>query len=282
MSRRRLASRRWTDRMMTVLTAVAAGIALIPLLSILTYAVKNGLPALNWAFLTNLPKPVGEPGGGMGNAILGTITLVSLASALGVPAGVLAGVYLAEYGGRGRLATAVRFAADVLTGVPSIVTGIFVYAFIVLEVRHFSAFAGGVALAIIMMPVVTRSTEEMLRLVPDSLREASLALGVPRWRTIVSVVLPSAGPGLLTGALLAVARVAGETAPLLFTAFNNRYWQTGLNAPIASLPVQIFTYAIAPYEDWHQQAWAGALVLILMVLLLSITARAFTYSRSHR
>ena len=215
---------------------------------------------------------VGEAGGGMANSLVGTIILVVLASLFGLPLGIGAGIYLAEYG-RGRLATAVRFAADVLTGIPSITIGLFAYAALVVPFRTFSAIAGGVALGVIMLPVVTRTTEEMIRLVPGSLREAALALGAPRWRVILSIVLPTALGGIVTGALLAVARVAGETAPLLFTAFGNQFWSRSLIQPIAALPLQIFAYAISPYDDWHRQAWAGALVLVSLVLCLSVAAR---------
>lgn len=255
--------------MMGVATLLAVGL----LLAVLGYVVVEGASALNVDFFTQMPKPVGEPGGGMGNAIVGTLLLVGLACLLGLPVGIGAGVYLAEYGRRGRLATLIRFVTDVLTGVPSITIGLFTYALLVLPMRHFSAVAGGVALAILMLPTVTRATEEMLRLVPDSLREAGLALGIPRWKTIMRIALPSAMSGILTGALLAVARVSGETAPLMFTAFGNRFWSWDLAQPIAALPLQIFTYAIAPYDDWHRQAWAGALVLVGLVLLLSVTAR---------
>jgi phosphate transport system permease protein len=245
---------------------------------VLVYVTSKGLEGLSWSFFTALPKPVGESGGGMANAIVGTLELVGLASLIGVPFGVLAGVYLAEFG-TGRLARVVRFSADVMTGVPSIVVGIFVYTLFVLTMRRFSVIAGAVALAIIMLPVVTRTTEELLRLVPDSLREAALALGVPRWRAILRVVLRTAAPGIATGVMLAVARVAGETAPLLFTAFNNRFWNEGLTQPIASMPVQIFTFAVAPYEDWHRQAWAGALTLVALVLVLNLAARLLVRHR---
>jgi phosphate transport system permease protein len=244
------------------------------LLAVLGYVVVQGGTALNLAFFTQTPRPVGEPGGGMANALVGTLILVGLAAALGLPLGIGAGVYLAEYGRTSRLATLIRFTTDVLTGIPSITIGLFAYALLVLPMRQFSALAGGVALAIIMLPTVTRTTEEMLRLVPDNLREAGLALGVPRWKTIARIALPSALGGILTGAMLAIARVAGETAPLLFTAFGNRFWNLDPTQPMAALPLQIFTYAIAPYDDWHRQAWAGALVLVGLVLVLSTVARA--------
>jgi phosphate transport system permease protein len=256
------------------LCVLSAVIALIPLILILAYVVLQGAAALNIDFLTQLPKPVGETGGGMGNAILGSLMLIGIASAMGLPLGILAGTYLAEYRSP-RLSWTVRLLADILSGVPSIIVGVFVYTLLVLTMKRFSALAGGVALAILMLPTVARTTEEMLRMVPDSLREASLALGIPRWRTIVSVVIKTAGGGIMTGVMLALARIAGETAPLLFTALNSRTWPTGLDKPVASLPVQIYTYAIAPYADWHQQAWAGSLVLVLMVLILSVGSKLY-------
>ncbi|HEX9160972.1 MAG TPA: phosphate ABC transporter permease PstA [Thermoanaerobaculia bacterium] len=249
--------------------------ALVPLAMILFYVISHGAAALNWAFFTQLPKPVGELGGGMANAIAGTLILISIAAAIAVPVGVVSGIHLAEYGGT-PLATAVRFAADVLNGVPSIVIGIFAYGLVVLPVHRFSALAGGFALAIMMLPIVTRTTEELLRLVPSGLREGALALGATRTRAMFTVILPAALPGILTGILVAIARIAGETAPLLFTAFNNRFWSVSLGQPIASLTVQIFTYAISPYDDWHRQAWAGAFVLVSMILVLSIVARLVT------
>ncbi len=257
--------------LMGAATLVAVGF----LLAVLGYVLAQGGSALNLAFLTQTPRPVGEPGGGMAHAIVGTLILLALASLLGLPVGVGAGIYLAEYGRTSRLATLIRFTTDVLTGIPSITIGLFAYTLLVLPMRSFSALAGGVALAIIMLPTVTRTTEEMLRLVPDSLREAGLALGVPRWKTVLQVAVPAATGGILTGAMLAIARVAGETAPLLFTAFGNRYWNLDPTQPIAALPLQIFTYAIAPYDDWHRQAWAGALVLVGLVLALSAAARFF-------
>jgi len=253
-------------------------LAILPLASVLTYVAAKGLGGLSWSLFTELPRPVGEAGGGFGNALLGSLLLVGLACAVGIPVGVLAGVYLAEFG-ENRFGKAVRFCADVMSGVPSIAVGIFVYTLIVLSMRRFSALAGGIALGILMLPTITRTTEELLRLVPDSLREAGLALGVPRWRVILSVVLRTGAPGIATGVMLAVARAAGETAPLLFTAFNNRFWSMNLNQPIGSLPVQIFTYAVSPYDEWHAQAWAAALVLVAMVLLLNIGARLLTATR---
>jgi len=249
--------------------------ALLPLAMILFYVISHGAAALNWDFFTQIPKPVGEPGGGMANAIVGTLILIAIAGSLAVPVGVVAGIHLAEYGGT-RFAFAVRFAADVLNGVPSIVIGIFAYGLVVLPVHRFSALAGGFALAIMMIPIVTRTTEELLKLVPSGLREGALALGATRTRAMFTVIVPAALPGIVTGILLALARIAGETAPLLFTAFGNRFWSTSLTQPIGSLTVQIFTYAISPYDDWHRQAWAGAFVLVVMILILSILARLVT------
>lgn len=267
------ARRRRVNALMFALTALCALLAVGTLLAILGYIAWHGASSLSWSFLVCLPKPLGETGGGIANSIVGSAKVVGLAALLGVPVGVLGGVYLAEYGGRGRYAFIVRYAADVLNGVPSIVIGLFVYALIVKPMKQFSAFSGSVALALIMIPVVLRNTEEFLRLVPDTLREAALALGLPRWKVILRVVLPTAGGGILTGALLAVARVSGETAPLIFTAFGNRFWGDGMLNPIATLPHTIFTYAISPYEDWHKQAWAAALVLMLFVLAVNAAAR---------
>lgn len=248
---------------------------LLPLVLIFGYLLTKGCSSLNLSFFTQLPKPVGEPGGGMANAIVGTLTLIGLASVLGLPIGVLAGVFLAEHGHR-RLGSTIRFCADVLTGVPSIVIGIYAYTLIVLPTHSFSAYAGGFALAVIMLPIVTRTTEEMVRLVPSTLREAALGLGVPAWRTTLWVVLRTARGGIITGIMLAVARVAGETAPLLFTAFGNQFWHQGLTGPISSLPQQIYTYAISPFDDWHRQAWAGALVLLVLISLTSLAVRLLT------
>ena len=254
-------------------------LALVPLGSVLIYVTAKGIGGLSWDLFTALPKPVGELGGGFGNAMLGSLLLVGLACAVSIPVGVLAGLYLSETGGT-RLAQAVRFSADVMSGVPSIAVGIFVYTLVVLTMRSFSALAGGIALGILMLPTITRTTEELLKLVPDTLREAGLALGVPRWRVILQVVLRTGAPGIATGVMLAVARAAGETAPLLFTAFGSRFWSASLDQPIASLPVQIFTYAVSPYDDWHRQAWAAALVLIGMVLLLNIAARLIAQAQA--
>jgi phosphate transport system permease protein len=250
----------------------AVVVALVPLASVLYYTASRGLGGIDLDFFTHLPKPVGEVGGGMGNAIDGTLRLVAMACVIGIPVGVLAGAFLAEFPGTA-FSTVVRFSADVMAGIPSITVGIFAYSVVVLQMKRFSAIAGAVALAVIMLPTVTRTTEELLRLVPASLREAALGLGVSKWRATMFVVLRTALPGIMTGIMLAVARIAGETAPLLFTAFNNRFWSQGIDQPIASLPVQIYTYAVSPFEDWHRQAWAAALVLVTMVLLLNVTAR---------
>jgi phosphate transport system permease protein len=264
---RQLRSRLWTG-----LCVLCAGIVLVPLFSILFYVVRRGLRGLSLSFFTELPRPVGEIGGGMGNAVLGTLVLIALACAIGLPIGIAAGIYLAEVG-RGRLAQLIRFTADLLGGVPSITIGVFVYSLVVISMRRFSAIAGGVALAIVMIPTVTRTTEELLRLVPAHLREASLGLGVPAWRTSIFIVLRTAAPGIATGVMLAVARISGETAPLLFTAFNNRYWGFEIDRPMASLPVQILTYATSPYKDWQDQAWTGALVLVSIIFILNLSAR---------
>jgi phosphate transport system permease protein len=264
--------------MMTGLTALAAFLVILPLILILAFLIYQGASAVNLDFFTQLPKPVGEPGGGMANAIVGTLTLVGVASCLGLPLGILGGVYLAESRDR-RLPWMIRFLADVLNGVPSIVIGIFAYTIVVLPMRHFSALAGGFALAVIMLPIVLRTTEELVRLVPASLREAALALGIPEWKVMLRVVLPTARAGIITGVMVAVARIAGETAPLLFTAFGNRFWSHGLDQPIAALPLQIFAYAIAPYDDWHRQAWAGALVLIVLIFSSSLVTRIATRGR---
>jgi phosphate transport system permease protein len=267
--------RLFKSNLLLTLCGLSVLIALVPLAMILFYVISQGALALNWAFFTQLPKPVGEIGGGMGNAIVGTLILIGIAALIAVPVGVITGVHLAEYGGS-RFASAVRFSADVLNGVPSIVIGIFAYGLVVLPVHQFSALAGGFALSIMMIPIVARTTEELLRLVPGGLKEGALALGATRMRAMATVILPAALPGILTGALVALARIAGETAPLLFTAFNNRFWSTSLTQPIGSLTVQVFTYAISPYEDWHRQAWAGAFVLVMMILILSIIARFVT------
>ena len=269
-------SRRFIDRVVRTACASALVIAVIPLGLVLYYVTSKGLGGLDVNFFTRLPKPVGETGGGMGNAVIGTLQLLGLATLFGVPPGILAGIYLAEYGDRG-FGRAVRFAADVMSGVPSITVGLFIYTLLVVRVKHFSALAGALALAILMLPTITRTTEELIKLVPDSLREAALGLGVPRYRATLLVVVRTALPGIMTGIMLAIARVAGETAPLLFTAFSNRFWSSGLDEPTASLPVQIFTYAVSPYEDWHRQAWTAAFVLVAMVLVLNLSARLIVY-----
>ncbi len=270
-----LRARRARSNLMLGLTYVAAVVATLPLLFIILHLFEHGAAFLRPSFFTEMPKPVGEAGGGMANAIVGTLILIGTASLVGLPVGVGAGLYLADRRGN-LLATIVRFFSDVLNGLPSIVLGIFAWEFLVRPFGGFSALAGGMALGAMMIPLVTRTTEEMIRLVPVSLREAALALGYTRWRTSVSIVLRTALPGIVTGALVAVARIAGETAPLLFTALGNQFWSTSLNEPIAALPLQIFSYAISPYDTAHAQAWAGALVLILIVLIISLAARYAT------
>jgi phosphate transport system permease protein len=272
------ARRRRRERLMFGITAAATAATLGVLVFLLAYIAWQGASSLSWSFFTQLPAPVGEPGGGMANAIVGTGKLLLTAAAVGVPIGFLGGVYLAEYG-RGQFAAWVRYAADVLNGIPSIVIGITVYALVVRPMGHFSTLAGGIALGLMMIPVALRATEEFLLLVPDSLREGALALGAPRWATIVRVVIPAASRGIATGLLLSLARVAGETAPLLFTALNNRFWSPGWLQPTASLPAMIFTYAIAPYEDWHRQAWAAGLVLLVLVLGTNVLARTLLRGR---
>ena len=275
MSRR---TRHARSNVMLGMTYVAAIVATLPLLFIIFHLLRQGAAYLRPGFFTDMPKPVGETGGGMANAIVGTLILIGTASAVGLPVGVGAGLYLADKRGS-PLATTVRFLSDVLNGLPSIVLGIFAWEFLVRPFGGFSALAGGMALGAMMIPLVTRTTEEMIRLVPVSLREAALALGYTKWRTSVSIVLRTALPGIVTGALVAVARIAGETAPLLFTALGNQFWSTALREPIAALPLQIFSYAISPYETAHAQAWAGALVLIAIVLIISLVARYATRGR---
>jgi len=278
---RGLGRRRGMSVVMVALTCAAAALAIVPLIAILTYLIKQGAGALSLHFFTNMPRPVGEAGGGMANAIVGTLILIGIASVVGLPVGIGAGLYLAERGGT-KLANLVRFLADVLNGLPSIVMGIFAWQFLVRPIGHFSALAGGAAIGAMMIPLVTRTTEEMVRTVPQSLREAALALGYPRWRTSLQIVLRTALGGIVTGVLVAVARVAGETAPLLFTAFGNQFWSTNVSQPIAALPLQVFVYAISPYDEWHAQAWAGALVLIALVLVISVLARFAVRSRHGR
>jgi phosphate transport system permease protein len=272
MSGLRLFWRKSLNAVMLTLTGVAAFAVVSVLIMILGYLVWNGGRSLNWNFFTKLPAPVGETGGGMANAIVGSVKLLFLAAVMGLPVGLLAGVYLAEFGGKS-YSFVIRYTTDLLNGVPSIVIGIFAYSLAVLPVRHFSTFAGGVALAIMIIPITVRSTEEFLRAVPGSLREGAMALGANKWRTIATVVLPAAKGGIITGVLLALARVAGETAPLLFTALGNEFWSPGWNQPTASLPLVIYTYAISPYDDWHRQAWAGGLVLLSLVLVANIGTR---------
>jgi phosphate transport system permease protein len=266
---------------MQTLTCACAVLVVLPLLLVFFHVIKSGIGAVNWAFFTQLPKPVGEPGGGMANAIVGTMELLAMAALLGVPVGVLGGVYLADYGSP-RLNDWIRFGADILNGVPSIIWGMVVYALIVLPTKGFSAWAGGIVLGLMMVPLILRTTEEVLRLVPNGYREAALALGIPKWKIILQIILRTAMRGIITGVLLALARVAGETAPLLFTAFGNRFWNHSLSDPIAALPLQIFNYAISPYEDWHRQAWAGALVLLLFVAVINVSVRILTRDRFGR
>ncbi len=272
MSGLRLFWRKSLNAVMLTITGVAAFAVVSILFMILGYLIWNGGKSLNWNFFTKLPAPVGETGGGMANAIVGSVKLLFLAAAMGLPVGLLAGVYLAEFGGKS-YSFAIRYTTDLLNGVPSIVIGIFAYSLAVLPVKHFSTFAGGVALAFMIIPITVRSTEEFLRAVPGSLREGAMALGANKWRTIATVVLPAAKGGIITGVLLALARVAGETAPLLFTALGNEFWSPGWNQPTASLPLVIYTYAISPYDDWHRQAWAGGLVLLSLVLVANIGTR---------
>jgi phosphate transport system permease protein len=244
---------------------VAALLVLVPLFLILGFLVAKGIGSVNWAFLTQTPKPVGEAGGGMANGIVGTFMILGIASLIGIPWGIAGGIYLAEYG-RNAYGNVIRFTADVLNGVPSIVTGIAVYGIVVVTQKHFSALAGGIALGIMMIPIIVRATEEMLLMVPQTIREAALGLGIPQWRTTLSVTLRTATSGVITGIMLAFARVAGETAPLLFTAFGNQFWNLKLNQPTAALSLQVYTYAISPYDAWHKQAWAGALVMIAIII----------------
>lgn len=268
--------RKISNHLVTALAVVATLVVLVPLIAILGYLLYKGFSSLNLAFFTKPPAPVGEEGGGMANAIVGSGMILALASAMGIPLGIGAGVYLAEYGRGTWLATAIRFTADVLNGVPSIVMGIAAYSLIVAKQHHFSGFAGGVALAIMMVPTITRTTEEMLGTVPQMVREAALGLGIPKWRTVISISLRTASPGIITGCMLAFARVAGETAPLLFTALGNQFFGVNLNQPMAALPLQIFAYAVSPYDEWHRLAWAGALVLIVMIMVSVTLVRIFT------
>ncbi len=275
------AHHRWRkskNALVQVVTCSCALLVIVPLALIFYHVLKSGIGAVNWDFFTKLPKPVGEAGGGMANAIVGTLELLGLAALFGVPAGVLGGMFLSEAGSP-RLNWWIRFAADVLNGVPSIIWGMVVYALVVVPMKGFSTLAGGMVLGMMMTPLIMRTTEEVLRLVPNGYREAAVALGIVQWRAALQIVARTALKGIITGILLALARVAGETAPLLFTAFGNRFWNHNLADPIAALPLQIFNYAISPYEDWHRQAWAGALVLLLLVAIVNVTVRVLTRDR---
>ncbi|SPE22058.1 phosphate transporter subunit; membrane component of ABC superfamily [Candidatus Sulfotelmatomonas gaucii] len=268
---------RWlVDKAATSLAVLSTLLVILPLVAIFIYLIIQGAHSLNLAFFTQIPKPVGEVGGGMANAIVGSVTLLVIASLLGVPIGIGGGIYLAEFGRGTKFANGVRFTADVLNGVPSIVMGLAAYALIVVPQHHFSALAGGVALGIMMIPTICRTTEEMLLMVPHAVREAALGLGVPNWRSVLSITVKTASPGIITGCMLAFARVAGETAPLIFTALGNDYWSTSLNQPIAALPLQIYVYALSPYDDWHRLAWAGSLVLIVLIVLAVSLVRFVT------
>jgi phosphate transport system permease protein len=270
--------RRAVDYLATFLAAGLSAIVVGALVAIFAYLVIKGGSSVNWAFFTNTPKPVGEVGGGMANALVGSILILAIASVIGIPFGIGAGIYLAEYG-HNRFGALIRFTADVLNGVPSIVIGLVGFALLVQQQRHFSALAGGVALAIMMVPTVARTTEEMLLLVPQAVREAAFGLGIPQWRTTISITLATARAGVITGIMLAFARIAGETAPLLFTALGNQFWSFSPNQPIAALPLQIYTYALSPYDDWHRQAWAGALVLVALIVGTIALVR-FLFGRS--
>jgi phosphate transport system permease protein len=267
--------RKFVSSLFVAFCAASVLVALVPLALVLFFVVSQGVQSLNVAFFTHMPAPVGEPGGGMANAIVGSLILVALGAMIAVPIGIISGIYMSEYAGT-RFASLVRFAADTLNGVPSIVIGVFVYSIAVLPFKQFSAFAGGLALGIMMIPIIARTTEELMLLVPGTMREGALALGASRARAVFTVVLPAALPGIVTGLVLAVARIAGETAPLLFTSLNNKYFTTNLTQPMASLTVQVYTYASSPYQDWHRQAWAGALVLVAIVLICSLLARIAT------
>lgn len=275
-------SHRWRNiknALASTTTFVSALLVIAPLALVFFHLLVNGASSVNLAFFTHLPKPVGESGGGMVNAIVGSLELLALASIIGIPIGVLGGVYLAEYG-TARVNWMLRFVADVLNGVPSITWGVVVYGLVVLRFKGFSAYAGGLALGLIMIPLILRTTEEVILLVPNGYREAALALGVARWKTIVHIVMKTASKGIITGILLALARIGGETAPLLFTAFGNHFWNHSLSQPIAALPLQIFTYAISPYDDWHRQAWAGALVLVTGIFCVNVIVRILTRQRT--
>ncbi len=270
--------RKLTSSIMMLLTFVAALAAIIPLVFIFYYTISKGVTYLNLDFFIAMPKPVGEPGGGMANAIVGTLILIGIGGAIGIPVGVMTGTYLSEFGNN-KFVFLVRFLTDVLSGIPSIVVGVVAYTMVVLPMKHFSALAGGIALGILMIPTITRTTEEMIKLVPHSLREAGLALGIPKWKTTLAIILRTAWKGIATGVLLGLSRAAGETAPLLFTALGNRFWSTNIGQPIASLTVYIYDYAKSPFEDWNQQAWTAALVLILLISVLSLVFRIITRSK---
>ncbi len=270
--------RKFKSALASATAFVSAVLVITPLALVFFHLLVNGASSLNWDFFTKLPAPVGAVGGGMVNAIVGSLELLALAGVIGIPVGVLGGVYLAEYGSA-RINSVLRFLADVLNGVPSITWGVVVYGLVVLRFKGFSAYAGGLALGLIMIPLILRTTEEVILLVPNGYREAALALGVSRWKTIVHIVMKTASKGIITGILLALARVGGETAPLLFTAFGNRFWNHSLSQPIAALPLQIFTYAISPYDDWHRQAWAGALVLVTGIFCINVLVRILTRGR---
>jgi phosphate transport system permease protein len=270
--------RKFKSALASAIAFISAVLVITPLGLVFFYLVLKGASSVNWSFFTHLPAPVGAVGGGMANAIIGSLELLALAGLIGIPIGVLGGVYLAEYGSA-RINSVVRFLADVLNGVPSITWGVVVYGLVVLRFKGFSAYAGGLALGLIMIPLILRTTEEVVLLVPNGYREASLALGVSRWKTIVHIVMKTASKGIITGILLALARVGGETAPLLFTAFGNRFWNHSLSEPIAALPLQVFTYAISPYDDWHRQAWAGALVLVTGIFCVNVLVRIVTRGR---
>ena len=271
--------RKFTSTCVSVISFICALLVIMPLGLVFFHLVKTGASSVNWAFFTQLPKPVGEAGGGMANAMVGSLTLLGIASLIGVPVGVLGGVYLSEYGAQ-RINWWIRFSNDILNGVPSITWGIVIYAMVVAPLKGFSAYAGGMALGFLMIPIIMRTTEEVLVLVPQSYREAALALGITRWKVVWHIVMKTAFRGIITGVLLALARVSGETAPLLFTAFGNRFWNTSLKEPIAALPLQIFSYAISPYDDWHRQAWAGALVLVSFIFIVNVSVRFLTRGRS--
>ncbi len=268
----------WMAKGFIFLMATAA---IVPLLSIFFHVVKSGLPALNLDFFISLPVPVGQAGGGMANSLLGSLILILLGAILGTPLGIFGGVFLSEYG-RGKFATLTRFIVDLLASIPSIVVGLYIYALVVVPTKTFSAYAGGLALAILLFPFVVKTTEEVLRLIPQHIREAGLALGIPRWKVILFIVLKGSLPSVSTGLMLGIARIAGETAPLLFTAFGHRFWPRGLGEPTPSLPVQIYNYAISPFEDWHRQAWAGAFLLMFMVFCLNLFARFFIFGSKHQ